>query len=371
MNKGFAAFAVLIILAVIAVVAGIAYVHLVALPQMNGTPAIAPPGSSSSGNAADANNVQTGVPQSKNYSLSLCGVTLTVKTGQTVNMTADPSGSWADLSVGDPMPGSVLDVSCTSRNGWDGHAQDTISYVLSVQSDGSSKVDKNGYLVFDGQTGSLISQLYSAKNGSYRSGSETIGFETADWLYLFSFLDPAQARNQDSFAISVATGAFSQKSSGSDVGGKGAAAAQPSVQNSSANSSIPLQIVSATLSPSSLAYPFSNATLNVSLKNNTAQTIDQYYYRFFLDENHAFAQEVGNSYADINPGETYNLDQSDLQEIVGNLAKSCDFFGLSAGQYHLHIKISVTTHPLNADTTGPDVTDVLMPFTLASSCAKK
>jgi hypothetical protein len=138
-----------------------------------------------------------------------------------------------------------------------------------------------------------------------------------------------------------------------------------------ANFGVPLQIVSAALTPSLLAYPFSNAMLNVSLKNNSTQTINQYYYRFFLDENHAFAQQVGNTFTSINPGAMYNLDASILQEIVGNLATSCDFFGLSAGQYHLHLKLSVTTQPLNADTTGPDVSDVLMPFTLTSSCTKK
>lgn len=135
-------------------------------------------------------------------------------------------------------------------------------------------------------------------------------------------------------------------------------------------SNIPLEIVQATLNTSQLTYPFSGVTLNVVLRNNTSQQIDNYEYRFYLDEKTTFAQLVGNDLAYIEAGKTYVME--DAQSAITQLAKSCDFFGLATGQYHLHLKISTdTTKPLNSDTTGPTVTDKLIPFTLTSACQKK
>ena len=210
-NGSVAVIVTLIILGLV-VVGGIAYVHYVYLPQMAAqsnniaqSPTSTPVGASSTNNAANANGAQAGSSASRNYSLPLCGATLTVKTGQAVN-TAE-TGSWGEAWVGSAMPDSALDINCVSRSG----NSQNISDFLAIQSDGSSQVNKDDYLVFDQQTRSSITQLYLAKNRGYRAGSETVGFETADWLYAFSFLNPAQARDQDSFIISIATGASSQK----------------------------------------------------------------------------------------------------------------------------------------------------------------
>lgn len=137
-------------------------------------------------------------------------------------------------------------------------------------------------------------------------------------------------------------------------------------------SNIPLEIIQATLTTSQLTYPFSDASLKVVLRNNTSQQIKEYNYRFFLDKAPYFGQRVGNDLSYIDPGTTYQMDSSDTQGAISELAKSCDFFGLEAGQYNLHLKISSdTTKPLNADTTGPLVTDKLIPFNLITSCQKK
>lgn len=137
-------------------------------------------------------------------------------------------------------------------------------------------------------------------------------------------------------------------------------------------SNIPLEIIQATLTPAQLNYPFSNAKLKVVLRNNTSQLIKEYNYRFFLDEANYFGQRVGNELANIDPGTTYEMDASNEQGAISELAKSCDFFGLDAGSYHLHLKISTdTNNPLNDDTTGPQVTDKLIPFTLTTTCNKK
>lgn len=137
-------------------------------------------------------------------------------------------------------------------------------------------------------------------------------------------------------------------------------------------SNIPLEITQATLNSSQLTYPFTGTTLKVLLKNNTAQEIKEYYYRFALDEIDYFGQSVGNNPAHIAAGAIYQVDSQDTQSAIEELASSCDFFGLSAGQYHLHVKISTdTSQPLLASTTGPQVTDKLIPFTLTKACQKK
>lgn len=137
-------------------------------------------------------------------------------------------------------------------------------------------------------------------------------------------------------------------------------------------SNIPLEIIQATLTPSQLIYPFSNASLKVVLRNNTSQQIKEYNYRFFLDKAPYFGQRIGNDLAYIDPGTIYQMDSFDTQGAINELSESCVFFGLEAGQYNIHLKISSdTTKPLNADTTGPLVTDKLVPFTLTTSCQKK
>jgi hypothetical protein len=137
-------------------------------------------------------------------------------------------------------------------------------------------------------------------------------------------------------------------------------------------SNIPLEITQTTLSSSQLTYPFSGVTLKVMLRNNTTQQIKNYNYRFFLDKENYFGQYVGNELANINTNAIYEMESVNEQGAISELVKSCDFFGLSAGQYYLHLKVSTdTTQPLNADTNGPQVTDKLIPFTLTKACLKK
>jgi len=153
----------------------------------------------------------TSVPSSTNkgYSLSLCGINVVVKTDQSVKINTGNSGgsAWGQLIVGDAMPNSNLEISCRAKN--KNPQSDTeklmndVSYVLGIQSSGSFKVSKNSYMVFDEKTLSSIGDLYSAKDRGYRVGSETIGFSTENWIYTFSFLNPEEAKNQNSFVISV------------------------------------------------------------------------------------------------------------------------------------------------------------------------
>jgi hypothetical protein len=61
----------------------------------------------------------------------------------------------------------------------------------------------------------------------------------------------------------------------------------------------------------------------------------------------------------------------DTQAAVNELNKSCLFFGLKAGQYNLHLKVSTDVkNQLNSNTTGPLVSDKLIPFTLVGDCIK-
>ena len=165
------------------------------------------------------NNQSTSTPTSetanwKTYSLPQCGLIVKTKIEQPVNVFSSGGDSGQLLVVGKPLPNnipnvpdSILTVDCTKRNKNPQSSTekllDDVSFDLSVQSSGSSEVNKKIYLVFDNQTMSSIDKMYSAKNRGYRKGSETLGFENSDWIYTFSFLNPSQARNQDSFILSV------------------------------------------------------------------------------------------------------------------------------------------------------------------------
>ena len=151
---------------------------------------------------------QTSSPQTfdwKTYTISSCGVKVIVKTNQTFTTENVKTGR----STGDNIlfRGTGLDIWCQAKN--KNPQTDTelflnnVSNVLSVQSDGTTGVNKNDYRVFDDQTISSITKLYSARNVGYKEGSEAIGFETQNWIYTFTFLNPAQAKNQGSFLISV------------------------------------------------------------------------------------------------------------------------------------------------------------------------
>lgn len=152
------------------------------------------------------------VPASPSFytgSLPICGINVFVKNNQSIKTSTGNSGElkWGQLLVGDSMPNSNLAISCTEKNkkpqtDLDKNMND-VAYVLSIQSDGSHKVNKNSYDVFDKSTLSYIKDLYSAKNRGYRPDSETIGFSTEDWIYTFSFLNQEQNKNQDSFIVSI------------------------------------------------------------------------------------------------------------------------------------------------------------------------
>lgn len=157
---------------------------------------------------AQSNNASIETPAEKN-SLSICGVTVVVKNKQPIEKNSGDIGglAWYQLTVGDSMPNSTLEIYCTEKNvnpkdDSDKQMND-VSYVLDIQSDGSSKVNKNLYSVFDTLTLSNINELFSAMNRGYRTGSETIGFSTQKWVYTFSFMNPKEDKNQDTFVISV------------------------------------------------------------------------------------------------------------------------------------------------------------------------
>lgn len=146
----------------------------------------------------------------------------------------------------------------------------------------------------------------------------------------------------------------------------------PKLSTIKSQPSIPLEIIQATLTPTQLTYPFTGTSLKVILRNNTPQEIKEYNYRFFLDKAIYFGQFVGNEIAYIDSGTTYEMRSDHEQGAISELAKSCDFFGLGSGQYNIHLKISTDTkNSLDADTTGPQITDKLIPFTLITACQKK
>jgi len=141
--------------------------------------------------------------------LSACGITVTVKNKLPVKTESINSAGiiWHQMTIGGDMPDSRLEISCTAKNKNPKTNLDKLrndaSSVLDVQSDGATKVNKTLYNVFDATTISNISNLYSAMNRGYRAGSETVGFSNQDWVYTFSFMNPKENKNQDTFAISV------------------------------------------------------------------------------------------------------------------------------------------------------------------------
>ncbi len=155
-----------------------------------------------------ATNLSATNPDEEN-SLSACGITVTLKNKLPVKTTSGNSEGiiWNQMTIGGDMPNSRLEIDCTAKNKNPQTDLDKLnndaSYVLGVQSDGANKADKALYKVFDGITISKISNLYSAMNRGYRTGSETIGFSNEDWVYTFSFMNPKENKSQDTFTISV------------------------------------------------------------------------------------------------------------------------------------------------------------------------
>ncbi len=145
----------------------------------------------------------------KIYTLPLCGVTVVVKTVDLVktDISNNTGARQGRIIVGKDMPDSDLEISCVKKR--EKPTTETeklmndISYFLSIQSSGSVKIRKDSYAVFDKQTLMNIKDLYSAKDRGYREGSETIGFSNESWIYTFSFLNPAEDKNQDNYIISV------------------------------------------------------------------------------------------------------------------------------------------------------------------------
>ncbi len=161
--------------------------------------------------AASTMTQKTDTQTVKNYSIIQCGVKLTVKINQTANIKniSTDRGTAIELTVGEPRPNSVLEIQCMAKNkspqtDAEKFLNDVSNILLTVSGGKSGETEKNDYSVFDGQTLSLIKNLYWANGISgYKDGSETIGFENQDWIYLFSFSNPEQARNQNSFVISI------------------------------------------------------------------------------------------------------------------------------------------------------------------------
>jgi len=137
--------------------------------------------------------------QSNTHSLP-CGISLEVKTNQSVSTSTYDNGSMFSLHVGARSTTQAsMFINCSKKT----DSSQDVSRVIQVQADKSQEVNKNDYLVFDAQTLSLISKLYASKNYGYTAGSEVVGFENNGWIYALYFLNPDQARNQNSFEISV------------------------------------------------------------------------------------------------------------------------------------------------------------------------
>jgi hypothetical protein len=152
----------------------------------------------------------------------------------------------------------------------------------------------------------------------------------------------------------------------------------PSSQNQT-ESNPPLRIYAMSIAPSDkLTYPFSGNTLNVVLKNNSSQTIKAYQYAFFLDENDNLDNYNGVNANNVNipAGGVFSMKSSDTQDAVGDaLKRACDFTGMTAGQYHLHLKISPAIingglQGIGSTDTGPSISDMSVSFTLTNSCKK-
>lgn len=104
------------------------------------------------------------------------------------------------LTIGD----DYLGVTCWRSSVWK-QSSLNIQAVLGIDNptDGI-KVNKDNYLVFDQNTRTNgIDTLYSQSHMTRHPGWESIGFSNNEWYYEFSFSNPEQTKNQDTFVISV------------------------------------------------------------------------------------------------------------------------------------------------------------------------
>ena len=116
---------------------------------------------------------KTDTQTAKNYSITQCGVELAVKTDQTVTIknikTERGNGDIMQLYVGKPLPNSVLEIECQTKN--KNPQTDAEKFANSVQnifyitSNISGEVNKNDYSVFT--TRGTICFMRSAANLSY------------------------------------------------------------------------------------------------------------------------------------------------------------------------------------------------------------
>lgn len=136
----------------------------------------------------------------RTYSLPACGVVVLAKHGDAVEATNIMEYPVTEAQYLNLTSGFSMECRKVDRND---SVFSSVSKVLSIQSSGSQKVDKNIYKVFDSMTLSDIKDLYSAKNRGYCSNCEDIGFQSSNWIYIFSFKNPNEARNQDTFIIAV------------------------------------------------------------------------------------------------------------------------------------------------------------------------
>lgn len=136
----------------------------------------------------------------RTYSLPVCGVVVLAKNGDSVESTNIGEKFGAEMEYLKLASGFSMECRKVDRND---SVFSSVSKVLSIQSSGSQKVDKNIYKVFDSMTLSDIKDLYSAKNRGYCRDCEDIGFQSDNWIYIFSFKNPDEARNQDTFIIAV------------------------------------------------------------------------------------------------------------------------------------------------------------------------
>jgi hypothetical protein len=220
-SKGFVTIFLLVLFTLL-VAAGISYAgYIYSKPQFSGTSTSTDTGpityqyKDTSLSASGTSSPDTSSSAADTYSLdathplSVCGITVLVKNGDNVIISSGLiSGlKWAEMAVGEAMPKSDLDISCQQKIKTLVTSSDklsnSISYMLSTRSSSAAKVSIGSYQSFSTSTQAIIPALYSVKNSGSRSGSETIGFASDEWLYTFSFLHPAQARNQNTFVITV------------------------------------------------------------------------------------------------------------------------------------------------------------------------
>jgi len=143
------------------------------------------------------------------YSLSQCGLSVTVKVDQPVNVASSSAASVYWLTVGNNPTTSydLLNASCRKASDF---APLNIQQILGIDAPSdASQVNKVDYSVFDQNTLSNIPALYSEVPAPHHPGSEEVGFERNGWIYEFTFSNPQDARNQNSFVISVLSDAQS------------------------------------------------------------------------------------------------------------------------------------------------------------------